>query len=169
MRLLPVAISAAAVAVTLGSAGSTQQQVAVQIDARSATLTQQGQALVAAGENDKAADAFETALAVDPRNRAAYIGLARAALGRGMPGKAIGYYAEALHLEPNDVTALAGQGEAMVQRGAVERAKKNLEKIRAVCKDPCPQAHTLAATIAKGPPPSVVTAQAKTDEPAKLN
>lgn len=169
MRLLPVALTASIVAATIGSAGMSQQQASAQIDARSIALTQQGQALVASGENDKAADAFETALAVDPDNRAAYIGLARAALGRGLPGKAIAFYADALALEPNDVTALAGQGEALVQRGAVDRAKQNLEKIKGICKDPCPQAQTLATAIAKGPPAAVVTAEAKTPETAKAN
>ena len=169
MRLLPVALTASIVAVTLGSAGISQQQTPAPVDARSIALTQQGQALVAAGKHDEAADVFETALAVDPDNRAAYIGLARAALGRGMPGKAIAFYADALALEPNDVTALAGQGEALVQRGAVDRAKQNLEKIKGVCKDPCPQAQMLAGVIAKGPPAAVVTAEAKTPETAKTN
>jgi tetratricopeptide (TPR) repeat protein len=169
MRLLPIAIAAAVAAATIGSAGFSQQGASAQVDPRSVALTQQGQALLSSGEYDKARDAFETALAVDPDNRGAYIGLGRAAQRQNLPGKAIGFYAEALALEPNDVTALAGQGEAMVERGAVERAKQNLEKIRSVCKDPCPQAATLATAIAKGPPPAVVTAEAPKPEVAKTN
>ncbi|QPQ55654.1 tetratricopeptide repeat protein [Allosphingosinicella flava] len=169
MRLLPIAITFSIAAATIGSAGTSQQQMSAQINTQSVALTRQGEALVASGDYAKASDSFETALAVDPRNRAAYIGLARAAQGQGMPGKAIAFYAEALAIEPNDVTALAGQGAAMVERGAVERARQNLDKIRAVCKDPCPQAATLAAAIAKGPPPAVVTAEAKTGDKAKTN
>lgn len=167
MRLLPIAISATIVAATLSSAGYSKQQGGEQIDARSVSLTREGQNELSIGQYDKARDSFETALAVDPRNRAAYIGLGRAALGMKMPGKAIGFYAEALAIEPNDVVALAGQGEAMVERGAVDRAKQNLEKVRSLCGEPCPQAQSLAAAIAKGPP--VVTAEAVTPEATKAN
>jgi tetratricopeptide (TPR) repeat protein len=137
-----------------------------QIDARSMALLQQGQALTASGQYDQAIDALESALVIDPRNRAAYVALARVAQGQKLPGKAVRLYAEALKLEPNDLTALAGQGEALVQRGAVERAKRNLAKLKTVCKDTCPQATTLAAAIAKGPPPEVLTARAPEAAPA---
>jgi Tfp pilus assembly protein PilF len=165
MRLTPIALSVALALATMASAGH-GQRADDQLNPRSVALLQQGQALTAAGQYDQAIDALETALVVDPRNRAAYIGLARVAQGQKLPGKAIRLYAEALKLEPNDVTALAGQGEALVQRGAVERAKRNLEKLRTACKSPCPQASTLAAVIAKGPPPEVRTAQAPLTTPA---
>lgn len=163
MRLMPIALSAAIALATVASAGHGQRPDS-QIDPRSVALTHKGQALTTAGKYAEATDALETALAVDPRNRAAYIALARVAQGQKLPGKAIRLYSEALALEPNDLTALAGQGEAMVLRGAVERAKQNLAKIKSVCKANCPQAQTLAGVIAKGPPPQIVTAQAP--EPA---
>ena len=158
MRLTPIALSAAIALATIASAGQGQRPDD-QIDPRSAALVNQAQGLSAAGRHNEAIDLLETALAVDPRNRPAYIALARIALAQRLPGKAIRFYAAALQIEPNDVNALAGQGEALVQRGAVERAKRNLERIRSVCADPCPQAATLAAVIAKGPPPEVLTAQ----------
>jgi Tfp pilus assembly protein PilF len=157
MRLMPIAISVGIVLATMASAGHGQRPDA-QIDPRSMALLQEGQALTAAGQFNQAIDALESALAVDPRNRGAFIALARVAQGQKMPGKAIRLYGEALKLEPNDVSALAGQGEALVQRGAIERAKRNLEKIKSACKDPCPQATTLAAMIAKGPPPEALAA-----------
>jgi Tfp pilus assembly protein PilF len=166
MRLTPIALSVAVALATLASAGNGQRPDD-QIDSRSMTLTQEGTALATAGKYSEAEDALETALAVDPRNRAAYIGLARVAQGQKLPGKAIRFYGEALALEPNDLTALAGQGEALVERGAVERAKQNLAKIKKLCKANCPQAVTLAAVIAKGPPPQVVTAQAPQAVPTK--
>jgi tetratricopeptide (TPR) repeat protein len=168
MRLTPIALSIAIALTTMASAGHGQRPDD-QIDPGSMALLQQGQALTAAGQYQQAIDALETALAVDPRNRGAYIGLARVALGQKLPGKAIKLYGEALVVEPNDVTALAGQGEALVQRGAVERAKRNLERIKTLCKAPCPQATTLAAAIAKGPPPEVVTARAPTAPSPKAN
>lgn len=158
MRLTPIALSVALAFATMASAGHGQRPDH-QIDPRSAALVQQGQALTASGQYDAATDALESALVLDPRNRAAYVGLARVAQGQKLPGKAIRLYVEALKLEPNDVTALAGQGEALVQRGAVARAKQNLERIRTVCKDPCPQAATLAAVIAKGPPAELMAAR----------
>lgn len=158
MRLTPIALSVAIALATVASAGHGQKPDD-QIDPRSLALTQQAQALNGQGLYQQATDLFETALVVDPKNRQAYIGLARAAQGEKLPGKAIRFYREALKLEPNDATALAGQGEAFVQRGAVERAKRNLERLKTVCKGPCPQATTLAAAIAKGPPPEVLTAQ----------
>ena len=161
MRLTPIAITAAIALATMASAGYGQKPDD-QIDPRSLALAQQAQPMQAAARYQEAIDLLESALAVDPRNRQAYIGLARVAQSQKLPGKAIRFYEEALKLEPNDAIALAGQGEALVQRGAVERAKKNLERLKSVCANPCPQATTLAATIAKGPPPEVLTAQAPT-------
>ncbi|HEY0413632.1 MAG TPA: tetratricopeptide repeat protein [Allosphingosinicella sp.] len=158
MRFTPIALSAAIILATVAGAGYGQKPDD-QIDARSVELTRQGQALSAQGRFEEATDVLESALAVDPRNRQAYIGLGRAAQGEKLPGKAVKFYVDALKLEPNDLAALEGQGEALVQRGAVERAKRNLERIRALCKGACPQAAALAAAIAKGPPPELLTAQ----------
>ena len=159
MRFTPVALSVALALATMASAGH-GQRADDQLHPRSVALLQQGQAFTAAGQNDQAIDALESALVVDPRNRAAYVALARVAQAQKLPGKAIRLYAEALKLEPNDVNALAGQGEALVQRGAVERAKRNLEKLKTACKGPCQQATILASVIAKGPPAEVLAAQA---------
>jgi len=158
MRLTPIALSAAILLATVSSAGLSQRPDD-QIDPRSMALTGQAEALTAQGRYAEASDLLETALAVDPRNRQAYVGLAKAAEGQKLPGKAVKLYYEALKLEPNDVNALAGQGEALVQRGAVERAKQNLARIKTLCHGTCPQATTLAAVIAKGPPAEVTTAQ----------
>jgi Tfp pilus assembly protein PilF len=129
-----------------------------QIDPRSIELVKQGRAALAAGNADAASDALESALAVDPRNRDAFIALAEIARSRGLPGKAIRLYREALSLEPADTAALRGQGEAMVAKGAMERAKENLAKIEKLCAKGCSDASQLSAAIAKGPP--VTTAQA---------
>jgi Tfp pilus assembly protein PilF len=158
MRLAPIAVTAAILLATVGSAGF-GQKADDRVDPRSASLTQQGMALVGQGRWLEATDLFESALAVDARNRQAYIGLARAAQGEKLPGKAVKLYGEALQLDPNDLDALGGQGEALVQRGAVERAKTNLARVRSRCKGSCPQVQTLAAAIAKGPPADVLAAQ----------
>ena len=161
---------AIALAITLGVASSmgAGQKPDDQINPRSIALARAGDAARQAGRLTEAGDLIETALAVDPRNRAAYVALARVAQAQALPGKAIRLYREALVLEPNDIAALGGQGEAMVQKGAVERAKVNLTRIRTLCTaGACAPATALAAAIAKGPPAAVVTAQAATVVPPK--
>jgi tetratricopeptide (TPR) repeat protein len=158
MRLTPIVISAAIAAATIASAGQGQRPDD-QIDPRSTALVDQARAASTAGRQDEANDLLETALVVDPRNRAAYIALGRVAQAQRLPGKAVRYYADALRLEPNDVNALAGQGEAYVQRGAVARAQRNLERVQSLCGNPCPQAQQLAAVIQRGPPAEVLAAQ----------
>ena len=158
MRLTPIVISLGIAAATIASAGNSQRPDD-QVDPRSAALVAQAQTRSAAGQHDQATDLLETALAVDPGNRAAYIALGRVAQAQRLPGKAIGYYADALRLEPNDINALEGQGEAFVQRGAVERARANLERVRRLCSAACPQADRLAAAITRGPPPEALAAQ----------
>jgi tetratricopeptide (TPR) repeat protein len=158
MRLMPIALSIALAAATMASAGH-GQRADDQIDARSMQLLEQGQQLTTAGRLNEATDVLETALAVDPRNRGAFIALARVAQAQRLPGKAIRLYAQALEIEPNDIAALSGQGEAYVQRGAVERARRNLERVRSLCSNSCAQATSLAAVIQRGPPPEVLAAQ----------
>ena len=166
MRFSPLAV-ALSLSLALVSSASLGQRPDDQINPRSMALLRQAEAARTAGNLTQSDDLLESALAIDPRNRAAFIALARTAQAQNLPGKAIRFYKEALTLEPNDVVALSGQGEAMVQKGAVERAKQNLARVRTLCKTDCPPAGELAAAIAKGPPPTVVTAQANTVVPPK--
>ncbi|WBH16547.1 tetratricopeptide repeat protein [Sphingomonas radiodurans] len=163
MRYTSVAVAAALAMVSI-SASLHGQRPDDQINAKSLALLQQGKAARAAGNLDGATDVLETAVAVDPRNRLAFIELAEVADARGLPGKAIRLYREALLLEPNDVSALKGQGEALVAKGAVARARANLARVKVLCKGGCPEASELAAVIAKGPP--VATAQVVPPKPA---
>jgi len=149
--------AAAALALLSVSTSLNAQRADDQIDARSVALLERGKAARAAGDLDAANGLIESALAVDPRNRAGYLVLAEIARTQGLPGKAIRFYREALTLEPNDQAALRGQGEAMVQKGAVERAKENLARLKTLC-GTCADATQLAAAIAKGPP-ATATAQ----------
>ena len=159
MRLTPVLLAVTIAAATMSSAGVTQRPDD-QIDPHSTALAQQAQTHATAGRNSEAIDFYETALAVDPRNRQANLGLARVAQAQRLPGKAIGYYADALRIEPNDVNALAGQGEAYVQRGAVERARRNLTRVQELCGRTCAQANQLAAVIQRGPPVETARSEA---------
>jgi len=165
MRFLPVA-AAASLGLLAVSSGSYGQKPDDQINPRSLSFQKQGEAALAAGNYAAANDALEAAVVVDPRNRGAFVALGRVAQAQQLPGKAIRYYKDALLLEPNDIGALAGEGDALVQRGAVDRAKDNLARIKTLCKGDCTAATTLAAAIAKGPPPLVQTAASDKVPPA---
>ena len=155
MRISSLA-AAAALVFACASTALHGQRADNQVDPRSLSLLASARASQAAGNLNQAAETLETALAVDPRNRAALVTLGQVALARGFSGQAIRYYREALLLEPNDLAALKGQGEALVAKGAVERARQNLAKIRKLCAKECQEGTALAGVIAKGP--SVVAA-----------
>ena len=136
-----------------------------QILPRSVELQQQARAQIAAGKLIEAADLLETALAVDPRNRTAFVDLARVAKQQKLFGKSIRLANEALQLEPNDLDAIEIQGEAMVELGAIPRAKENLAKLQQLCSNNCRQVAELSAAITRGP----TVASAKTPETPKSN
>jgi tetratricopeptide (TPR) repeat protein len=150
MRLFPIVL-ALGLAASTASIAVQGQAPDDQLNPRSVALLKQGEAALAAGKFSEADDAFETALAVDPRNRAAFIALGRTAQRQKLFGQAIRFYNKALALEPNDLDALTAQGTAMVELGALSRAKENLTKVQKICANSCTQATTLAAAIARGP------------------
>jgi tetratricopeptide (TPR) repeat protein len=98
---------------------------------RAGVLIAKGETALAQGDTQGAIDAFEAALAV-----------------------------EALTREPRNLAAIAGEGEALVEKGAVEMAKGSLAKLQSLCGESCPETQTLSATIAAGPPARVQTAEA---------
>jgi Tfp pilus assembly protein PilF len=151
MRLLPIAAALGIAAATLSSSGGTQVPDA-QLSPQSIQWQRAGETALAAGNFQAADDALETALVLDPRNRGAFVALARVAQRQKLYGQAIRMTAKALALEPNDTVALGVQGEAMVEQGAVARAQQNLAKIRQLCgAKPCAPATALAAAIQRGP------------------
>ncbi len=118
---------------------------------RAARWLAAGDAALAAKHPAAAIDAFEAALAVDPRSAPAFVGIAHAYEAQALPGRAIRYYREALALTPNDIGALEGQGTALVARGATVRARVNLDRIRTLCKGDCPAARRLETALAAPP------------------
>ena len=165
MRTFARLLLCATAAVTLGSP-LTAQKSDDQIQPKSVALMHQGQSLANAGKLVEAEKAFETALAVDPRNRWAYVEIARVAEKQRLYGKAIRMTNKALSMEPNDLDALAVQGEAMVEMGAVARAQDNLRKLQRICAaKACPQVAQLSGAISRGP----TVASAKVPESPKSN
>lgn len=151
MRSLPRLLLIGFVGAALGTPVM-GQRADDQIQPKSAELQRQAHALMTAGKLEQADDALETALAVDPRNRGAFVDLARVAERQHLFGKAMRMTSKALLLEPNDPDALAVQGEAMVEMGATARAQANLQKLQSICgAKPCPQLAQLSAAISRGP------------------
>lgn len=148
----------AGMAAALLAAPGTGRQPDNQIDAKSVELLRQGQTLFESGKLVEADDALETALAVDPRNRQAFVLMAQVANKQGLFGQAIRFTNRALELEPTDRTALVVQGEAMVELGATARARANLEKLKKLCPSGCAEISALNSAITQGP----TVAQAKT-------
>ena len=153
------------VAATLVASPVVGQRPDNQILPLSVELQQKAQAQIVAGKLTEAGDLLETALAVDPRNRSAFVDLARVAKQQKLFGKAIRLANEALQLEPNDLDAIEIQGEAMVELGAIPRAKENLAKLQRLCSNNCKQVTALSAAITRGP----TVAAAKAPEIPKKN
>jgi len=151
MRLTPLVLCLGLAASTLPVA-VVGQRPDDQIAPQSVALLKQGETLLSQGKLIEADDALETALAVDPKNRAAFNVMARVAIKQQLYGQAIRLTNRALALEPTDRDALAVQGEAMVELGALPRAKENLAKLQKLCGSTgCPQIAVLSTAIARGP------------------
>jgi len=168
MRFSPAAIAMSLVLATVSSAGLTQT-ADIAIKAASVKLLDEGAIAQKTGKLDLAVDLFESALAVDPRNGSAFVALAQVARVQGLPGKAIRLYREALILDPNNLDALAGQGEALIQRGALEKAKLNLARIETLCRGRCAQTEKLSAAIDNDEKKRVLSASAVTPKPTAKN
>ena len=151
MRFLPRVVLVGVAAVGLSAPLAGQRSADDQIQPKSVQLAREANSLYSAGKLDDAESIYETALAVDPRNRAAFVGIARVAEKQKLHGKAIRMTNRALQLEPNDIDAIAVQGEAMVELGATARAQANLQKLQTLCRQGCPQLSQLSAAISRGP------------------
>jgi Tfp pilus assembly protein PilF len=158
--IMRFAAPAAALAIVFAMTASVGQSADRSVDPRAAALLAEGRAALKASEPEKAVDAFEAALAVDPANTAVLLELAAAARANGLQGKAIRYYRMALARDPANLAALSGEGAALVEKGAVEKARRNLAKLQTVCGDKCTETQQLAAAIARGPQARVLTAEA---------
>jgi tetratricopeptide (TPR) repeat protein len=157
MRYTPVALALSLLAAVTASVGhSTPRQV---LDPRAAALLSQGRGELSAGRVDAAIDSYEAALTVAPGNVTVLLNLAEATRRQGMQGKALRYYREALRSDPANLLALAGEGAALAEKGAVEKARRNLSRLQGLCGQNCDATRQLSAAIAKGPMPRVITAE----------
>ena len=156
MRFVPAALALSLLVAVTSSVGYGAERAPNPAAVR---LAQEGQQQLAAGKVQEATDSFEAALAVDPSYTALYLHLAEAARQQGLQGKAIRYYREALDRDPGNLAAISGEGEAMLEKGAVEKARRNLAQLQSLCGSNCPEARQLAAALDR-PHTAVLTAEA---------
>lgn len=164
MRFAPAAI---ALSILVGVSSSVTYSAAQsdELSPRAAQLVTQGHAALAAGNIDAATDAYEAALVVQPGNPVILVNMAEAARRQGMQGKALHYYREALEGDPRNLVAIAGEGAALAEKGAVSKAERNLARLRAMCGNNCAATRQLAAALASEPAQRMVRAEAVTPEP----
>lgn len=159
MRYAPAALALSVLAAVTSSVGYSKER---QPTPAAAALAAEGRAQLAGGKVGDAIDTFEAALAVDPAYTRLYLDLAEASRQQGLQGKAIHYYRQALEREPGNLAAISGEGEALLEKGAVEKARRNLSQLESLCGRSCNEAQQLAAALAKGPDKTVLTAEAVT-------
>lgn len=163
MRYFAPMLSLSLVLAVTGSMGEAHDNTP--LDPRAQQLLALGREALAAGNVEAATDAFESALAVDPGHAGTFVALGDAARKAGMPGKAIHYYRVALETDPNDFAAIAGEGAAMAEKGAIDKARGELARLEGLCGKACPETRTLANAIAKGPTPKVIAAETVKPKP----
>lgn len=135
-------------------------------DPRAEALVMEGRAALASGDTQGAIDAFEAALVVDPAYSNVYVDLADAARADGLQGKAIRYYREALERDPDNLSAISGEGAALAEKGALDNARRNLARLEKICGPDCRETVELAVAIAAGPIERVMTAEATAPDAA---
>lgn len=155
MRFGPAAAALSLVLMVTASIGHANGYEA---DPRAQALVAEGRAALDMGDTQGAIDAFEAALAVDPGYTQVYIEMAHVARAEGLQGKAIHFYREALERDPENLAAITGEGEALVEKGALKAARENLARLQSLCGTTCVEAVQLSAAIDRGPP--VMTAEA---------
>ena len=156
MRYTPVALALSALVAL--SASASHSAPLQPMDPRAGALEATGRAALAVGNADRATDDFEAALAIQPGNPLLLLDLADAARAQGMQGKALHYYRSVLVIDPQNVVAIAGEGAALAEKGALAKAQRNLARLQGLCGSNCAPARLLAAAIARGPSARVVSA-----------
>lgn len=163
MRYTPAAIALSVLAAISSSVIHSETPDA--IDPRAQKLMAEGAASLASDNVQGAIDAYESALTVAPGSSAVLVALADAERRNGLQGKAIHYYRVALAADPRNLDAIAGEGMALAEKGAIDKAGRNLARLQSLCGKDCAETKKLSAAISRGPSPRMVTADAVTSKP----
>lgn len=157
MRYTPAALALSLLVAVTGSMGSAR--TSDPLDPRAQALLQDGRGLLAKGDVDAATDSLEAALAIDPANAGILVALGDASRQAGLQGKAIHYYRNVLEREPNNLSAIAGEGAALAEKGAIDKAKASLARLEGLCGKACPETGVVSKALAAGPKPQVAAAE----------
>jgi tetratricopeptide (TPR) repeat protein len=110
------------------------------------TLYEQGRALALAGDYGSALTLFEAIRDKQDSDVLTMIGYSKRKSGAVEEG--IGYYHQALALNPDNVNTREYLGEGYVAMGRLDLAQAELDKIGAICGESCEQYIDLAAAMA---------------------
>ena len=164
MRSLPRLLLVGFAGVALASP-VLSQRADDQIEPKSIELQRQAKALIAAGKLEEADDVLETALAVDPRNRAAFVDLARVAEKQHLSGKAIRMTTRRCCSSPTTPTRSPSRARRWSRWARLLARRQNLQKLQTLCgAKACPQAAQLSAAISRGPTVASAKAPASSEE-----
>ena len=165
MRFAPAAAALSLILATTASVTSADDD---ELDPRAAALIAEGKAALAADDLQAAIDAYEAALTVDPGYTPIFLDLADVARLQGLQGKAIRYYREALSRDPDNFAAMAGEGEALAEKGSLEQAKRKLAQLESLCGENCAETLALQSAIAMSSQ-SRLAAETSEDSASKNN
>ena len=163
--LMRYAPAAAALSLIVAVGASTGRSAEPPLNPHAAALAAAGSAALSAGNTATATDDFEAALTLNPGASALVLDLAQAARMDGMQGKALHYYRLVLARDPQNLDALAGEGGALAEKGATEKARARLAQLQGLCGSDCAQSRGLAAVIERAGQPQVLTAEAVKPKP----
>jgi Tfp pilus assembly protein PilF len=163
MRFTPAALALSLLAgVTSSIAWSNTGE---ELGPRAAQLVNDGLARLVKGDANGAIDAFEAALVIQPGNPVVLVNLAEATRKQGMQGKALHYYRNALVADPRNVQAISGEGAALAEKGALEKARRNLAQLETLCGTDCDATRKLATLLDGQPTRFVVHADSVKPNP----
>lgn len=112
------------------------------------TLFALGRDLALAGRYQEALDALQAVASPDSMVLT-MIGYATRKMGNYDEG--LSYYGQALNLDPNNANAHEYLGEAYAEKGNLDLAQAELEKVASICGTTCEQYEDLARAIAGQP------------------
>ncbi len=162
MRFTPVALALSLVAALSSSVSYSAPRE--KFDEQTKALLALGDSDLKAGRVNEAIGAYEAALVRQPGSVTIVLRMAEATRANGMQGKALHYYRKALAEDPRNVTAIAGEGAALAEKGAVEKARLNLTRLEGICGSNCDATRELAEVIDSRPTQQLVTAEAAKPE-----
>ncbi|MEM9287336.1 MAG: tetratricopeptide repeat protein [Pseudomonadota bacterium] len=89
------------------------------------------------GDLEGAARLYETAIIADPASAEAYVGLGKTQAALDRPKAAKRYFATAVKIDPNNLTALEAQSVHLIGLGDLMAAEKNINRLKRLCVNGC--------------------------------